>query len=283
MAASAFARRRTRLFRSLLLALGLVLAGARAAHAVSVSPTALYIDSRTRTAVLTLHNPGTLPEEVTIEFAFGYPQTDSAGNLTVPVTREPAAGEPSAMGWMRAFPRRLVLQPGQRQIVRVMVEPPADLPDGEYWARVLVSSRGGQPPIEQTQGDVRLQLDVATTLVMAANFRKGAVATGLEFTGESARREADGVHLQLDLRRTGNAAYLGRLRAELVNERGDVVGSAWDDLAVYRQVRRRHVIPVPAGTTGPLFVQLTIDTEREDLPAGGALPVAPISRRIPVP
>jgi hypothetical protein len=164
-----------------------------------------------------------------------------------------------------------------------MVEPPADLPDGEYWARVLVSSRGGQPPIEQTQGDVRLQLDVATTLVMAANFRKGAVATGLEFTGESARREADGVHLQLDLRRTGNAAYLGRLRADLVNERGDVVGSAWDDLAVYRQVRRRHVIPVPAGTTGPLFVQLTIDTEREDLPAGGALPVAPISRRIPVP
>lgn len=283
MAASAFAPRRARAFRSLLLALGLVLAGAPAAHAVSVSPTALYIDSRTRTAVLTLHNPGTLPEEVTIEFAFGYPQTDSAGNLTVPVTREPAAGEPSAMGWMRAFPRRLVLQPGQRQVVRVMVEPPADLPDGEYWARVLVSSRGGQPPIEQTQGDVRLQLDVATTLVMAANFRKGSVSTGLEFTGESVRREPDGVHLQLDLRRTGNAAYLGRLRADLVNERGDVVGSVWDDLAVYRAVRRRHVIPVPAGTTGPLFVQLTIDTEREDLPAGGALPVAPISRRIPVP
>ncbi|HEX6037865.1 hypothetical protein [Longimicrobium sp.] len=283
MAASAHPHRRTRLVRSLLLALGLVLAGARAAHAVSVSPTALYIDSRTRTGVLTLHNPGTLPEEITIEFAFGYPVTDTAGNLTVPVTREPAAGEPSAMGWMRAFPRRLVLQPGQRQLVRVMVEPPADLPDGEYWARVLVSSRGGQPPIEQTQGDVRLQLDVATTLVMAANFRKGSVRTGLEFTAESARRETDGVHLQLDLRRTGNAAFLGRMRAEVVNERGDVLGTAWDDLAVYRDVRRRHVIPVPAGTTGPLFVQLTVDTEREDLPAGGALPVAPLSRRIPVP
>lgn len=283
MAAPASAPRRTRLVRSLLLALGLVLAGTRAAHAVSVSPTALYIDHRTRTGVLTLHNPGTLPEEITIEFAFGYPQTDTAGNLTVPVTREPAAGEPSAMGWMRAFPRRLVLQPGQRQVVRVMVEPPADLPDGEYWARVLVSSRGGQPPIEQTQGEVRLQLDVATTLVMAANFRKGAVSTGLELTGEQARREADGVHLQLDLRRAGNAAFLGRMRADLVNARGDVLGTAWDDLAVYREVRRRHVIPVPDGATGPLFVQLTIDTEREDLPAGGALPVAPLSRRIPVP
>lgn len=278
-------RSRTRrgALRTLLLALGLVAGAADAAHAVSVSPTALYIDSRTRTGVLTLHNPGTLPEEVTIEFAFGYPQTDTAGALSVPITREPAAGEPSAMAWMRAFPRRLILQPGQRQLVRVMVEPPADLPDGEYWARVLVSSRGGQPPIEQTQGDVRLQLDVATTLVMAANFRKGAVGTGLEFAAEQVRRADDGVHLELDLRRTGNAAFLGRLRADLVDARGTVLGTAWDDLAVYRQVRRRHVIAVPPGTTGPLFVQLTIDTEREDLPAGGALPVAPISRRIPVP
>jgi len=273
---------RRSLLRTLLLAFGLVAMGVQAAHAVSVSPTALYIDSRTRTGVLTLHNPGTLPEEVTIEFAFGYPQTDSAGNLTVPVTREPPAGEPSAMAWMRAFPRRLVLQPGQRQIVRVMVEPPAELPDGEYWARVLVSARGGQPPIEQTQGDVRLQLDVATTLVMAANFRKGNVNTGLEFAAESASRSPDGVTLQVDLRRTGNAAFLGRMRADLVNARGEVIATAWDDLAVYREARRRHVIPVPAGTEGPLFVQITVDTEREDLPAGGALPVAPISRRIPV-
>jgi hypothetical protein len=280
MAASRQSRRIV--LRTLLLALGLVMLGVKAAHAVSVSPTALYIDSRTRTAVLTLHNPGTLPEEITIEFAFGYPQTDTAGNLSVPVTREPPAGEPSAMAWMRAFPRRLVLQPGQRQVVRVMVEPPADLPDGEYWARVLVSSRGGQPPIEQTQGDVRLQLDVATTLVMAANFRKGAVGTGVEVAAQAATRAEDGVTLQLDLRRTGNAAFLGRLRADLVNARGDVLGTAWDDLAVYREVRRRHLIPVPPGTEGPLFVQITIDTEREDLPAGGALPVAPLSRRIPV-
>lgn len=273
--------RRT-LFRTLLLALGLVAAGEQAAHAVSVSPTALYIDSRTRTGVLTLHNPGALAEEITIDFAFGYPQTDSAGTLSVPVTLEPAAGEPSAMAWMRAFPRRLVLQPGQRQVVRVMVNPPADLPDGEYWARLLVSSRGGQPPIEQTQGDVRLQLDVATTLVMAANFRKGDVGTGLDVTAESARRVDDGVQVEVDLRRTGNAAFLGRLRADVINARGEVLGTAWDDLAVYREVRRRHLVPVPPGTEGPLTVRVTIDTEREDLPAGGALPVAPISRTIPV-
>jgi hypothetical protein len=268
--------------RAALGAAALLLAGAEAAEAVSVSPTALYIDSRTRTGVLTLYNPGNLPEEITIDFAFGYPQTDTAGNLSVTVTREPAPGEPSAMEWMRAFPRRLVLQPGQRQVVRVIVEPPANIDDGEYWARILITSRGGQPPIEDTQGELRLQLNVETTLVMAANYRKGSVSTELRVADSRAWATADGVYLQLDLERGGNAAFLGRMRADLVDGRGEVLGTIWDDLAVYRSVRRRHRIPLRAGVQGPLWVQITVDTERDDLPVGGALPAAPVSRRIQV-
>ncbi|HWK88619.1 MAG TPA: hypothetical protein VNP72_01440 [Longimicrobium sp.] len=268
--------------RTLLAALALLAGVAVPAHAVSVSPTALYIDSRTRTAVLTLYNPGTLPEEITVDFGYGYPQSDSTGNVSVAITREPAAGEPSALAWMRAFPRRLLLQPGQRQVVRVLVEPPAELADGEYWARVLISSRGGQPPIEQTQGDVRLQLNVQTTLVMAANYRKGDLRTGVEVTAASAARTADGVQLQVDLARSGNAAFLGRMRAELVDARGSVVSTVYDDVAVYRTMRRRLTFAVPAAEAGPLTVRIRIDTEREDLPPGGALPAAPIEQRIPV-
>lgn len=268
--------------RAAALALVLTLVGAREAAAVSVSPTALYIDSRTRTGVLTLHNPGTLPEEITIDFAYGYPQSDTAGNIAVELTREPAAGEPSALGWMRAFPRRLVLQPGQRQVVRVMVEAPAGLAEGEYWARVLITSRGGQPPIEQAQGDQVLHLEVQTTLVMAANYRNGDVRTGVTVTSATARRTGAEVAMQIDLERTGNAAFLGSLRADLVDARGNVVGTAFDDLAVYRTMRRRLTIPVPEGTAGPLQLRLTINTERDDLPAGGALPAAPITQSLPV-
>lgn len=276
---------RSRLLSSLrpaALALVLTLVGAREAAAVSVSPTALYIDSRTRTGVLTLHNPGTLPEEVTIDFAYGYPQSDTAGNIAVNVTREPTAGEPSALAWMRAFPRRLQLQPGQRQVVRVMVEPPAGLAEGEYWARVLITSRGGQPPIEQAQGDQVLHLEVQTTLVMAANYRNGDVSTGVTVSSAAARQAGTDVQLQLDLRRTGNAAFLGSLRADLVDARGTVLGSAFDDLAVYTTMRRRLTIPVPAGATGPLQVRMTINTERDDLPAGGALPAPPLTQQVPV-
>jgi P pilus assembly chaperone PapD len=268
--------------RAMLAAAALTVAATEVAHAVTVSPTALYIDSRTRSGVLTLYNPGSLPAEVTIDFAFGYPQSDALGNVSVPLTREPAAGEPSALEWMRAFPRRLVLQPGQRQVVRVLVEPPAGLPEGEYWARVLISSRGGQPPIEETQGDLQLQLNVQTTLVIAANYRNGSVATGVEVASAAAAREGEGVALDLELHRTGNAAFLGRVRADLLDAGGAVISSTFDDVAVYRTMRRRLVLPVPDGTAGPLSVRLTVNTDRDDLPPGGALAAAPVERSVPV-
>jgi len=274
--------RAARLLRIAAAALALVAGLGRPAHAVSVSPTALYIDSRTRTAVLTLFNPGSLPEEITVDFSYGFPQADSAGNVSVPLTKEPGAGEPSALAWMRAFPRRLLLQPGQRQVVRVLVEPPAGLADGEYWARVLISSRGGQPPIEQTQGDVRLQLNVQTTLVMAANYRKGDLRTGVSVTAAAAHRTADGVQLQVDLARTGNAAFLGRLRAELLGADGAVLSTLYDDVAVYRTMRRRLTFALPAGAAPGVAVRIHLDTEREDLPAGGALPAAAVDQRVPV-
>jgi hypothetical protein len=260
----------------------LLIGGADVAEAVSVSPTALYIDSRTRTGVMTLHNPGTLPEEISISFAFGYPTSDANGLVSVQLLAEAPEGEPSAAEWMRVFPRRLVLQPGQRQVIRVMVHPPADLPEGEYWARIVISSRGGQPPIEQTDGELSLQLNVETVLVMAANYRQGAVTTGLDVSTATAQRSGDGVLLQVDLARTGNAALLGRLQADVLNAAGNVIATGWDDLAVYRTIRRRIPIALPPGTTGPLTIRMRVVPERDDIPGDRILPFAPVTRTLPV-
>ncbi len=263
--------------RAMLPALVLLFAATGVAEAVSVSPTALYIDSRTRTGTMTLHNPGTLPEEISIGFAFGYPTSDANGMVSVQLLSEAPHGEPSAAEWMRVFPRRMVLQPGQRQVIRVMVQPPEGLADGEYWARIVISSRGGQPPIEQTDGEVSLQLNVETVLVMAANYRQGPVTTGLTVAASTAELSGDDLILQMDLERTGNAALLGRLQAEVLDASGAVVATGWDDLAVYRTIRRRIPIRLPGGTAGPLTVRMRVIPERDDIPADRILPFVPVT------
>lgn len=277
------ARRRSARPWRLVAVLAALLLAAPAARAVTVSPTALYLNSRNPSALLTLINTGTLPEEIELGFGFGYPVADSTGALRVDIVDSAAAGEPSVAGWLRAFPRRLVLQPGQRQVVRVTIVTPPGLADGEYWGRVLVKSRGGQAPIEQTQGQVHMQLSLETTFATAVFYHKGDVSTGATVTGASAQRLKDAVQFTIDLRRDGNAAFLGRVRADVVDANGETRASVEDVVAVYRTLRRRFVIkgatPLP---DGPLTVKYVVDTDRPDLPAVGPLRAATVTGTAPV-
>lgn len=259
--------------RRFLLALALLVSVAAPAWAVTVSPNALYIDHRTRSGTLTLVNTGTRAEEIEINFMFGYPRADSLGNVSVEVVAEAPLGEPSLVPFLRAFPRRLRLEPGQRQVVRIFVQAPADLPAGEYWGRVAITSRGGQAPIEQQQGEIRLQVNVETVVITAVTYRNGSVNTGLDLEGLTAQRSDSAVRVGMLMKRTGNAAYLGRLRLELVDARGTVVAETYEDVAVYRDIRRQFVIGVPqALAPGGYTVRYSFTSERPDLPPEGPLP-----------
>lgn len=276
------ARPRLRPLRVLVLLAALAIFSSAYAAAVAVSPVAVYIDNRSRTGTLTLFNPGSRPEEVQVEFAYGYPQSDEEGNVSVSVTDSVPEGEPSAVAWMRAFPRRMVLEPGQRQVMRVMVEPPPGLPEGEYWARALVRSRGGQPPIEEQRGDVTVQVEVETVVIVAVNYRNGAVKTGVRVVDASAVTLGDTVRAVIDYERTGNAAFLGRVQAELLDGGGQVVTTSEEVLAVYKTIRRRLDLLPPSGAEGPFRVRFTMDTERDDLPPGGPLPTERVVHEVAV-
>lgn len=260
----------------------LLLAVVSTAGAVTVTPSGVYIDHRSRTGTITLYNDGTAAEDIEIAFKFGYPQSDSTGNISVPLADSAPAGEPSALGWLRAFPRRITLQPGQRQVIRILAQPPADLADGEYWARVLVISRGGTPPVEQVEGRVGVRLTMETVIVNPVIYRKGLVQTGVNVARGVMQRTAEGGNLMLDLERHGNAAFLGRVRAELVAPNGEVIARGENSVAVYRTLRVAVPLPlqrpVPRGAT----IRYTIDNERPDLPAGGPLPTRVVEGQVRV-
>jgi hypothetical protein len=235
-------------------------------RAVTVSPNALFIDSRTRSGVITLYNPGTTAEEIEITFAFGYPRSDALGAITVTLADSAPTGEPSVLGFVRAFPRRLRLEPGQRQTVRILMQPPAGLPEGEYWGRLLVRSRGGRPPVEQQQGGIRMQIDLETVIVGAVNYRNGVVRTGLAVDSARASVRGDSVHVVADVRRIGNAAYLGHMAFELVAADGRVLGTFEEDLAVYRTLRKTAEIGLPAGASlRGAVLRYRFSSERPDI------------------
>jgi hypothetical protein len=239
------------------------------AQGVLVAPQGIVIDHRTRSGSFELYNPGTEAAEVTVSTLYGYPVSDSAGRTTLATFASPDSTQPSAAAWVQAYPRRLTMRPGERQTVRLFAKPPANLRDGEYWTRLVVTAKGA-PLAASGLGDTTalkagLTLEVRT--VVAAWYRKGPVQTALQLSGVKAglMRGGDSVEVRMRFQRQGNAAYIGTARGSLVDAAGKEVGAFTSQLAVYHTLEPRYTIPVAALAPGRYTLRVQADVEREDL------------------
>jgi len=99
------------------------------ADAILVSPHALFIRHEQGTGEMYLINQGDEAEEVDIAFQFGYPATDSLGGIGIRLIPDPPADAPSAADWLRAFPRRVRVEPGQPWTDQIV--PPLFIPESK--------------------------------------------------------------------------------------------------------------------------------------------------------
>jgi P pilus assembly chaperone PapD len=239
------------------------------AQGVLVAPHSVVIDHRTRSGSLSLYNPGDQPSEVTLSTFFGYPVTDSTGDFELKTVEQPDPTMPSAAAWVEAFPKRMLLGPKERQTVRLLARPPARLADGEYWARLVVSAKGGTVPVtglEDSSGvTVGLNLEVRTILPL--QYRKGAVATSVRMSGLSAAVEGDSLAVRLRLTRMGTASFIGTVRGVLSDSAGKAVATFASPVAVYYEVEPRLTAALAGGRlrSGRYRLAVEVAAEREDL------------------
>lgn len=245
-----------------------------AGQGVLIAPTTVIIDARSRTSSLLLVNQGEEPAEVDISTFFAYTITDSTGQLQLHSPDSAEAGLVSAAEWIRAFPRRMTIAPRSQQTVRLLVTPPADLPDGEYWARLAVLARGGRVPLESSTDtslvNVGLSIEVRTLLPVL--YRKGRVETGVAISSLRAERVADSVVVRGRLERQGNAAMIGTLRSELVDPAGRVRASFSQPISTYLALEPRLVAPADSVPAGEYVLRMEVSPERRDLPPEALLP-----------
>ena len=252
-------------FVSLVVALGG--AAPLAGQGVLVAPHAVYIDHARRNGTVTLYNPNPEPAEITISTAFGYPVTDSLGHFALRTVEHPDSMLPSAAEWVQAFPRRLTIASLERQTVRLLVTPPAGLPDGEYWSRLIISARGGRLPIGGV-GDtaaVRVQLNLVVNTNIGVAYRKGPVATGVALSNLRVRIRRDSVEVWSRLERRLTAAYVGTVRATLVDSTGKVRSTLSAPIAVYFVMEPRYALAVAGLAPGLYWLRYELVTDREDL------------------
>ncbi len=258
-----------------------------AAQGVMVAPHAVFMTSRTNSGVVTLYNPNTEAAEVTIATFFGYPETDTLGQLRLRgmptsdsagrMVLPPAgadSGKPSAARWIQAFPRRLTVAPRERQTIRLLASPPPGLPDGEYWVRLVIAVKGGVVPVTgvaDTGIKIGLSLEVRT--IIGVNYRKGAVQTGVAVRRLRAAVVGDSLEVWPRLERQGNAAFIGTVRGVLVDSAGKEHAKFAYPLGVYYVMEPRLMASVGVLPAGRYWLKLSVDTDREDLDPAVVLPV----------
>lgn len=265
------------------MATALVVTVPLAGRAVLVSPLAIFMDQRSRSSEIRLANSSAHAEEVTIDLKYGYSTTDSLERPTTPSfdADSVSADAPSAARWIRVFPRKVVLAPGQVQIVRLFASPPPSLPDGEYWARFLASSRTLPDTIAADQGTrAGISFQIITSLPLW--YRKGAVTTSATIDTLDATAAGDSVRVRFVLTRGGNASYLGTAKFALVDAREKAVREWQLPLSVFMRYRRRAAFPLDKAPAGKYTLAMTLATVRADLRPPDITPAPDARARVSV-
>ncbi len=250
-----------------LLLVGLLPLSARA-QAILVAPQGVVLSNQVRTGTVELYNPSARPAEVSIRAVFGHPTTTSDGDLTLQIVEQPDSTQPSAAGFVEAFPRRLVLQPNQRQTVRLLARPPAGLADGEYWARLIVSAKDAAPRDADVARDstgvtVGLALEVRT--IIAVNYRNGAQQTGVQLGALTASTTTDSLVLRAPMARTGTAAWIGTTTVRLLSASGAVLSAQTMQTAVYQTIVPRFAFDRRRLPPGLYKLSVDMSTDRPDV------------------
>jgi P pilus assembly chaperone PapD len=237
---------------------------------VLVAPTVVILSEKDRTGRITVQNPTDKPKEIAIHFSFGLPVSDSAGDVQVRLQDSGVTDPRCAMGWVKAFPEKMVLAPGATQVVRFRANPPKNLPDGEYWARIVVKSQEGQTsiPVPSDPNKITTNLNMIMQTAIMLKYRTGNLVSKLEMLNTELQSTDSTVKVTISMINRGNVSYVGILKCRLVDAAGAEISGDELDLAVYHELTRRFNLPISnRNARKPYKAEISISTSgRTDIP-----------------
>lgn len=200
---------------------------------ISLAPTILYIHENRSIGEIYITNTAQTAQEVNFETQFAYPQQNMGGEVTMIMDDSVKAEQFGLDGNIRIFPSRMVLQPGQSQVVRIQVLP-MDKPDGVYWSRFLASASELTPDIgTSTVNGVGTQINFVVEQNIPLFYRKGDNSTGVRLIDFKTNITETALEVSPRIQRTGNSPFLGTMIAELYNENEELVSEVRNSVFFY--------------------------------------------------
>lgn len=283
----------------------------RQAHAVQIAPHLVVFDPTHTSTTLTLSNQGSVPAEADIVIELGYtfwqnrdaalfPTHDAIDDPRDTVIATPTARDHSATAWLSGVPTHVRLQPHQRRTVTLRIAPPAHLPDGEYYARIVTIVR----PKRRGSGAARdtrqmYQLPVTGTIVAPLRdsarvfYRQGPQRMGVQLSQGVAAfdttpaGQALGGHViryKVHIHLTGTAHFEGYKSNYFLLATGDTVPLSDPDGQAFT-IHHDGYMAVDVSTAGlnpgPQTFVFRLIPQQTEFPVTQRLPMQPVELKIP--
>ena len=248
---------------------------------VSISPTSLFFDSNQKFATLLVMNGTDKKQEVFLEFPFGYPDAGTDGNLAMVYDNPEMAKNYSIEENVKGFPRNFILEPGQRQTIRLTVRPGSQLKEGVYWTRIKTISNPESPPVGAAAEDkINPQITFKFEQVTTLFYKVGKATTGLNIEDARIDLGENKAALITDVTLVGNSPYLGSMNLEVKDDAGQTVFTDQVFVSIYVDDARRIEFDASDLSSGDYMATLTFKTERADIPQDDIIQAPPVSKQI---
>lgn len=258
----------------------LILAAIGSAQAqVVVAPTILFLSNQSRFGTFLVMNRSDAPQEVSISFRFGFPESDSLGNLRMQYDDSAMAREHSCQRWLRGFPQSFILDPGRQQVVRLLVTAPEDIPDGEYWTRLITTSSPQARTVDTIRSGITANITFVLKQVTTVIYRKGFANTSVRIKRIDAVPDSTSTNLLTYISRGGNSPFFGEILADVRDSSGKSVYSGKDEIAVYESgFVVKFAVPASDLPKGMYTAEIRLRSQRSDIAGANLLTVPPLDK-----
>lgn len=247
---------------------------------VTIAPTNMFIDGNARFGTYMVINNSNETQEISIDFIFAYSQTDEQGNRTIIQDDMESAERYSIAEYVRAFPRNFTLASGQRQVVRLRLNPPNDLDDGTYWARIKTASTPEAPPLElQASNTVAARVGIKVEQVTGLFYKKGNATTGIEVNQITTNYDSSTgkLFVYTDIDRVGNSPFLGSISTTMIGQNGEVVREGFISTSIYFDGVHKNEFDIADLPNGQYTIRVQFESSRADIPSSDLVQMTPVT------
>ena len=234
---------------------------------VSFRPTMIFVSENQKIQDITIVSQSDSLQEVAFSSSFGFPVNTKEDGLHISEGRQQDRFLYDLTPYVRVFPEKIFLAPGQRQIVRLQVQNSPQFETGTYWTRLSIKSQTTSPEAQENlvpTGRQSTNINLIVRQNIGVFYKHGEVNTSLQLLELETRQENSVLYVEPLLKRYGNSPYIGSLVAQLYSGSDELVSQSSITTSVFFETLSPLRLNVADLETGRYRLVLRFTTSRGD-------------------